>query len=308
MLSLAKTLGKKILPPQLLQFVKGRYSHWSERNKHESIGQYEPRVLDSHRFAEISSYLIKTHWRNLDLLYSVGNLETPSQCKLCGYKSSESAFKRYVSECIFFGGKLIRHECPSCGVIFGPQKVLELEDELLDMDYKLHYTIFSEGDSTDKIIRSFHLLCPRKDGLYLDYGCGVAYPKALQILREQGYSIIGFEPSLDHSSQYVFKSMTEFSELRFDGIMSHNVLEHLFDPIGTTKSLSDLLNPGGLLVHATPCFEYLFEFTRFHVYFFTGGSLQYLASRAGMKVVKLIKDSEMDYMAAVLTRLQQEDS
>jgi len=289
-----------ILPRTFLQYVQRRFPRFKEHENLPVIGQTHRSVADFSKFELSTRYLIKTHYRNLDLIYAIGNLDTPKQCRLCGFESREDVFKRYESECIFLGGRLIRYKCPSCEVIFGPLKMLDLEPEMIDMDYRLHYSIFSEGDSTERIVRAFHLLRPRKDGLYLDYGCGVAHPNALKLLRDQGYSLIGFEPSLPQSSEFVFKSMHEISRYRFDGIFSHNVLEHLFDPVGITKSLSDLLTPGGLLVHATPCFEYLYEYTRFHVYFFTGGSLQYLASRSGMRVINLVKDTESDFMAAVL--------
>ena len=32
--------------------------------------------------------------------------------------------------------------------------------------------------------------------------------------------------------------------------------------------MSSLLPTGGMMSHATPCFEYRFEFTRFHLFFF----------------------------------------
>jgi len=38
------------------------------------------------------------------------------------------------------------------------------------------------------------------------------------------------------------------------------------------------------MAHATPCFEYLFEYTRFHLFFFPGRSREVLAQRAGLKI------------------------
>jgi len=257
---------------------------------------------------EIVRYLIKSHWALLDKLYDISECQTPTRCRLCAFEGQQSDFKPYTSHCIFLGGLLIRHQCPNCEVIFGPSKMLDLDDEMIDMDYRLHYRIFSEGDSTDKIIRAFNLLRPTRDGIYLDYGCGVANPIALQILRADGYRIIGYEPSLDSSSDFVFKSMEEMSRYKFNGILTHNVLEHLFHPIDTTKQLCGMLVDDGLLVHATPCFDYLYEYTRFHVFFFVGKSLDYLAVNSGMVVSDLIQDKEHDFMAAVLAKHGKEDS
>jgi SAM-dependent methyltransferase len=251
---------------------------------------------------EIARYLIKSHWSVLDKLYVSGGRQSPTRCRLCSYEGQESDFKPFESQCMFLGGNLLRHQCPRCDVIFGPSKMLDLDDEMLDMDYRLHYRIFSEGDSTEKIVRAFSLLRPNKDGVYLDYGCGVANPRHLQQIREQGYRVIGYEPSLDCSSEFVFKTMEEMSGIRFNGILSHNVLEHLFQPIATTQQLRELLVDDGLLVHATPCFEYLYEYTRFHVFFFVGKSMDFLAAEAGMKIVDFVRDMESDFMAAILAK------
>ncbi|MCT0229475.1 class I SAM-dependent methyltransferase [Synechococcus sp. CS-1324] len=258
--------------------------------------------VENYRVHEIAQYLIKSHWAVLDRLHLLAEKDR-ILCYLCGHEDDKSAFKCYSSTCIFLGGELIRRQCPCCDVIFGPAKVLEMEEEMLEFDYRLHYQLYSEGDSTDRILRSFELLGLKKEGVYLDYGCGVAKPKALLTLRSQGYQIYGFEPSLVNSSDWVFATTEELSRYRFNGIITHNVLEHLTDPIGVTSMLKELLLPDGKLVHATPCYDYLYEYTRFHVFFFMGRSLEFLAASAGMKLCEFIQSDDSDYMAAVLTPL-----
>src|SRR6185437_6930982 len=67
--------------------------------------------------------------------------------------------------------------------------------------------------------------------------------------------------------------------------LSNNVLEHLTDPVQTLRFLAGLLRDGqSKMAHATPCYRYSFEFTRFHLFFFAGRSLARVAARAGLAV------------------------
>ncbi|WP_205960302.1 class I SAM-dependent methyltransferase [Ramlibacter henchirensis] len=258
----------------------------------------EQRQQDEATVQNIIRYAMKAHWRTVDLIDRVSGDDEPKACALCGY--ADGGFQEVVSECIFSGGRLLRHVCPRCDVIFGPQKVLALDESMLDLDYRMLYRTYSEGDSTESIIRTFHLLRPRKEGVYLDFGSGGAWSAAIQRLRQEGWNIFGFEPSVPVSSEFVFTKWEEIESRRFAGILTHNVLEHLFDPAGTTRRLGQLLEPGARLVHTTPCFEYLYEYTRFHVFFFTGRSPQVLAERAGMKIEEWVRDGE--FMACIMQR------
>ena len=52
------------------------------------------------------------------------------------------------------------------------------------------------------------------------------------------------------------------------------------------------------MAHATPCFEYLYEFTRFHLFFFLGRSRELLAKSAGLDLSEFSCDGE--FMCAVM--------
>jgi 2-polyprenyl-3-methyl-5-hydroxy-6-metoxy-1,4-benzoquinol methylase len=170
--------------------------------------------------------------------------------------------------------------------------MLALDEEMLDLDYRNLYRIYSEGNSSESIIRTFQLLKPKKDGVYLDFGCGGEWSETIQGLRQEGWNIYGFEPSATHSSEHVFSTWAEIEAMQFDGILSHNVLEHLFDPAATTRRLGELLSPGGRIVHATPCFDYRFDFSHYHVFFFTGKSPEILADRSGLQITDWVRDGE----------------
>lgn len=241
---------------------------------------------------------MKLHWRLVDKLELLAGFPQPAVCPLCGHLSTSQPFETREAECAFLGGRLVRHVCPSCDLVFGPQKMFELDTEMLDLEYRNLYRIYSEGDSTDSVIRTFHLLDPRPEGIYLDYGCGGEWSRAIEELRSKGWEIVGFEPSVERSTDHVLSDWADISERRFDGILTHNVLEHLFDPADTTRRLASLLAPGGRIVHATPCFEYCYEYSRFHVFFFLGRSAQLLAKLSGMSIVDRIHDGE--FMACIL--------
>ncbi|PVZ87149.1 methyltransferase [Serratia sp. S1B] len=251
-------------------------------------------------FQNLIRYAMKAHWRTVDLVEEISGKDKPNICPLCGHDASLESFKEIESNCIFYGGRLLRHECPSCNVIFGPQKMFALDEEMLDLDYRNLYRIYSEGNSTESIIRTFHLLHPKKNGVYLDFGCGGEWSEAIQRLRADGWNIYGFEPSANHSSEYVFSKWDELSNLRFDGILTHNVLEHLFDPVDITIKLKNLLVEDGRIVHATACFDYLYDFTHYHVYFFTGRSTEVLAKKTGMSIIDWVRDGE--YIACILKK------
>ncbi len=55
-----------------------------------------------------------------------------------------------------------------------------------------------------------------------------------------------------------------------------------------------LLKPGGRMVHATPCYEWLYAYTRFHVFFALGDSIEALAQRTGFRVIGAVRDGPFD--------------
>ena len=44
------------------------------------------------------------------------------------------------------------------------------------------------------------------------------------------------------------------------------------------------------MAHATPCYEYLYEYTRFHLFFFAGKSKDLLLEKAGLQLVDELID------------------
>ncbi|MDP3560179.1 MAG: class I SAM-dependent methyltransferase [Legionellaceae bacterium] len=297
-----KVFGLQRLPsPPVQPFAPPKIPFAKRNTWKKRVAELEAK-MNAHEqtFTHLIRYVMKTHWRTIDLIEQMSGSHTPSACPLCAHQSDQETFKEIESTCIFHGGRLLRHVCPNCDVIFGAQKMLGLDDEQLDMEYRNIYRIYSESDPSASVIKTFHLLSPKKEGVYLDFGCGGHWSDAIQQLRQEGWNIYGFEPSATHSSAYVFSTWEEIEAMRFDGILSHNVLEHLLDPIDINKRLSRLLLPQGKLVHATPCFEYLYEYTRYHVFFFVGRSAEILAQRSEMQIIHWIREGE--YIACVMQK------
>jgi SAM-dependent methyltransferase len=249
---------------------------------------------------ELLKNQIRMQWRLLDQLE--GQAQKPSilSCEICGYAGQASAFGVLESHCMFGGGRLLRHQCPSCDTIFGPQKMLALTPEELAQEYEMHYRLYPEGDSTANEIRAFHALQPKRDGLYLNYGAG-AWSRSVEQLRADGWNVLAFEPHQSATrGDHVIASKVHLETLRFDGIFSNNVLEHFRHPVSALRDMAKLLTESGAMSHATPCFEYRYEFTRFHLFFFPGRSLNALATSAGLSVGQF--EAEGEFMNAVLRR------
>lgn len=248
---------------------------------------------DKHK--QLLRHQIHLKWSTVDLLEGLYPAPSELVCPLCGYHSQMTGFGQFVTNCIFEGGTLTRHQCPECDLIFGDQKMLRLTEAELSRDYEWHYQVFTEGDSTAQEIRAFHNLAPQKGGTYLNWGAG-AWSKTLTILRQEGWDVYGYEPHSSATQQagspHIISSMAQLSQMQFDGIFSNNVLEHFRHPVQELSSMGELLKPDGKMSHATPCFEYLYEFTRFHLFFYLGRSRALLAQQAGLHSEDFLVDGE----------------
>jgi 2-polyprenyl-3-methyl-5-hydroxy-6-metoxy-1,4-benzoquinol methylase len=67
--------------------------------------------------------------------------------------------------------------------------------------------------------------------------------------------------------------------------MSNNYLEHVQFPAAFFNECGGLIAPKGKMAHSTPCFDYVYEFSAFHLYFYCGESIRKLAERTGFRVL-----------------------
>jgi SAM-dependent methyltransferase len=249
---------------------------------------------------ELLKNQIRVQWRILDQVHAMSPSPATLKCDICGFVGPTASLRELTSHCMFGGGRLLRHQCPSCDTIFGPRKMMDLTPEELSQEYEMHYRVYPEGDSTDSELRAFHALQPVREGRYLNYGAG-AWSRSVEQLRREGWDVLAYEPhEAAARGEHVITSEAHLATIAFDGIFSNNVLEHFRDPVAALRRMTSLLKPGARMSHATPCFDYLYEFTRFHLFFFPGRSLEALAKAADLKVEQFTVDGH--YMNAVLGR------
>jgi len=175
-----------------------------------------------------------------------------------------------------------RYECPCCNVIFGPLSMINMPIEKLAAMYKALYSRYGEGITTQYEIQTFKLLNPTKKGKYLNYGAG-KWSKSIDILRKEGYDIIGYEPFCPSGSNVV---ESVIDEIKFDGIMSHNVIEHLQNPIKSLIKMKNMLKNNSLMAHSTECFSYQIYESEYHLFFLIGKSIDVLCQKVGLKLVQ----------------------
>lgn len=229
---------------------------------------------------------IKDKWQLADRFFRIPE---EAACPLCGEVLSTSGCEKLEADCIWSGGHLIRYRCPRCGVIFGPLKMFALSEEEFAEDYRMHYEAYDEGDCSAAELAVFEMLNPSKGLRYLNWGCG-SWSNTITELRSRGYDVWGYDPYAPVDSEFVITSSERLREMRFDGIFSHDLLEHLRDPNGFFRENLEILNSGGLLAHSTSCFEYVYEYTRFHLFFYTGGAVDEICRRHGLRLLKKAED------------------
>lgn len=234
---------------------------------------------------------VAAFWRALDNVYDQILPSITLTCIICGFASKRDGFAIRTSKCIFGGGRLERYGCPVCECIFGAKKFLDQDEDFISLDYQLLYSRYSEGDTTKNEVSTFHSLSPARDGTYVNWGSGGAWNSTIKSLRHDGWLVWGYEPSSPQLSQFVVTKREDLPQ-RVDGIFSNNVIEHFLDPVAQFKDFHALLPPGGLMAHSTACYEYAYEYSRFHTVFLTGRSPHVLAERTGFEVIERKADGE----------------
>lgn len=249
------------------------------------------------KLGAIARILQRTHWELIDLKDEMHEgINEELSCILCGHKSIKTEFTTKETECIFGGGHLVRFICPECGCIFGPQKFSRQTITEVSDDYIVHYLGYDENDSTNGEVEAFYMLKPERGKVYLNYGCG-KWAHTISVLREQGYIIYGYEPyATDIDNIYIINNIDELKTMKFDGIFSHDLLEHLSNPVAEMKFMKSLLRDNDCkMAHSTACYEYKFEYTRFHTCFYTGNSVEKLAEKTDLIIIDYKDDGEAKF-------------
>lgn len=203
-------------------------------------------------------------------------------CPVCKYSFAMNLLQKRESACIFEGGRLSRFECPVCGCIFGPQKMLDLTENELGEEYKISYRVFSETDTSVLENAVFQALLPDKKKVYLNWGAG-AWNSTSEKLRKEGFQVYDYEPYAPCKvTPWLITAKKDLFRKKFDGIFSNDLIEHLPNPVEDLLFMKSLLKDDGTMAHGSGCYEYAFEYTRFHLCFFLGKSLEYISKKLEM--------------------------
>lgn len=200
-------------------------------------------------------------------------------CRLCG---TSGDFRTLVARCRFDKSEIIRYICPECDVVFGPISMIEKPLAELADEYARLYASYSENDATAHELALFEQLNPFRRGCYLNFGQGKN--RTVGELRGRGYEVYSFDLAVE--GDYALTG-DQVAAMRFDGIFSHNVIEHLQDPVRDFRFLASVLKADGRMAHATSEYIYATPDTRFHLFFFLGRSVWKLAEIAGLSVAGL---------------------
>lgn len=222
-------------------------------------------------------------------------------CPICKTEYNENALQKWESDCHFLpvsgiSQHLVRYRCNICDVIFGPEDMLHLSEKKLSQAYLDEYASGTkEMDSTEWEYDIFLRLNPNSNGNYINWGAGLS--KTSVKAKRNGFQLINYDPGMPIELAYA--SLNELPKA--DGILSNNVLDHLQDPIKDLLVMKSLLKPGGCMIHSSDGFMYNIHFTKYHLYFFVGKSVERLAKavdmnyeflpcrRPDMKILKLTR-------------------
>jgi SAM-dependent methyltransferase len=90
----------------------------------------------------------------------------------------------------------------------------------------------------------------------IEIGCGKG--RFLQLMKEQGFSIVGIDPAYEGEEPYVLKKPFSPSlGITGDAIILRHVLEHITDPMGFLAAIAAANGGNGLVYLEVPCLEWI---------------------------------------------------
>jgi hypothetical protein len=219
-------------------------------------------------------------------------------CPICKTVLEIGGLKCFEDDCRFMriagvNQHLVRYQCSCCDVIFGSEEMLNLSSEALSKAYQSVYLSgHRENDATSYEEKLFFMLEPSKHGPYINWGAGTS--STCDKVKQQGYTLLNYDPGIPTSSAYLTKE--QLANMRVDGIISNNVLDHLQDPIADLLFMKSLLKPGSSMIHASDGFRYETSYTKFHLFFLVGRSVNVISNIIGMKgefLPEILKGSDI---------------
>lgn len=239
---------------------------------------------------DLRAAVMPAHWASLDRVEALLPPGRPLRCPVCERVAPRDSLEIRVDRDMFGGGRLERYICAGCGCGFGPTKVMEAPEALLNADYTLLYEDYRESDGTQSELRAFGML-GAFSGPVLNWGCG-RWSRSIPTLRAGGHDAWGYEPAAPpEDGSFIVGARGAISPV-FGALFSNNVIEHMVDPLADFRFFHSVLRPGARMAHASPCHDWLYAHTRFHVFFPMGDSPRVLAERTGFRVLDQQREGE----------------
>jgi SAM-dependent methyltransferase len=241
----------------------------------------------------------------------------PQLCPICEIPPAKSMGMRGgASHRQALGVQTEIWRCGKCGLIFPNPMPVPING--LEQHYAISPDIFFHNhESSSRERGATYILGPVErllggKGRLLDIGAGRG--ELLKIAGQQGWSVVGIEPSstfAEYASSFSGAEIRQepiercgFADGTFDVVILSAVLEHLYQPDDMIREISRLLRPGGVLYVDVPNEDGLYfrvgnlyqrlrgrkwvinlspTFSPFHVFGFTPSSLRALLSKHGLK-------------------------
>lgn len=208
------------------------------------------------------------------------------QCMICDAIINENKIITTTSfdelAYCFAIAEIKRNMCDGCGLIFGPQEIITMSKEDLNLIYLKLYKNHSNTYNTSDYFNFFRMN-PTIDKKYVNYACG-SNPAYISNIRKDGYNLIGYDVSLSQENEYLYQNLDNCPIKKFNGLISHNYIEHVQNPVEWFIELNKIIHMNEIMIHSTGCIGYVLERSPFHLFFHTPKTLLILAQRTGFNL------------------------
>ena len=170
-------------------------------------------------------------------------------------------------------------------------------------------------------LRTFHKVAgPAKGRRILDVGANIGV--FVQVAAYAGWEAWGLEPSQWAAAYGQRQGLNlvqgtletgDFEPNTFDVVSMWDVIEHLYDPLGSLKAANRLLKPGGWMVVHTMDIDSLFArlmrsrwpwLMEMHISYFSRHTLSHILQKAGFQVIGIRPEARHLSLNYLATRLQ----
>ncbi len=178
------------------------------------------------------------------------------------------------------------HRCVNCRAILMDEDDFPTPEQEIERykshDNDVHDPRYQEFVTplVEKIMEHFEA-----DELGLDFGSGTG-PVITKMLRDEGYSIQTFDPFFDND--------TDVLKLKYDYIVSCEVIEHFHSPHEEFTRLKNMLKPNGALFLKTDIYTDDIDFHAWyykgdetHVFFYHPDTLRWMKDEFGFRAMEM---------------------